>query len=257
MDRLIYNDVYPVIDANPTDAYVGARKGRNICDNLFVLNAVTNSVTRGKEDPCEIGVYDAEKCFDSLWAQDCFNDLFEAGCDDDKLVLLHLGTKNANIAIKTRHGITNRETIHNIIMQGGVFGPLQCTTSIDKLAKEVYSKHEPLYMYKEVAAVPALLMVDDILTINKCSTTANTMNATVNAFIEAKKLRLRYEKCSAIHVGKHSDSCSDLQVHGETMHKENSTNTLVTFSTTVASPDLISLRGVLKHMQSLQKLEQY
>ena len=101
-------------------------------------------------------------CFDSLWAQDCFNDLFEAACDDDKLVLLHLGTKNANIAIKTPQGITNRETIHNIIMQGGVFGPLQCTTSIDKLAKEVYSRPELLYMYKGVEAVPPLLMVDDI-----------------------------------------------------------------------------------------------
>ena len=40
LDRLIYNDVYPVIDSNLTDANVGARKGRNIRDNLFVLNAV-------------------------------------------------------------------------------------------------------------------------------------------------------------------------------------------------------------------------
>ena len=36
-------------------------------------------------------------------------------------------------------------------------------------------------MYKGVAAVPPLLMVDDILTISKCSSTARAMNATVNA----------------------------------------------------------------------------
>ena len=89
-----------MVDSNLTDANVGARKGRNIRDNLFVLNAVTNSVTRGKEDPCKIGVYDAEKCFDSLWAEDCINDLFEAGCIDDKLVLLHLGTKNATLPLR-------------------------------------------------------------------------------------------------------------------------------------------------------------
>ena len=79
MDGLIYNDVYPVVDSNLTDGNVGARKERNIWDNLFVLNAVTISITRGNEDACEIGVYDARKYFDSLWAEDCINDLFEAG----------------------------------------------------------------------------------------------------------------------------------------------------------------------------------
>ena len=193
---------------------------------MFVLNAVTNSVTRGKEDPCEIGIYDAEKCFDSLWAEDCINDLFEAGCNDDKLVLLHLGTQNANIAIKTPHGLTKREIIQNIIMQGGVFGPLQCTTSMDKLAKEVYSRPDLLYLYKGAVEVPPLLMVDDILTISKCSTTALAMNSTVNAFIASKKLKLSYDKCSAIHVGKSAGSCHDLKVHGETMHRESSTKYL-------------------------------
>ena len=226
LDRLIYNDVYPVVDSNLTDANVGARKGRNIRDNLFVLNAVTNSVTRGKEDPCEIGIYDAEKCFDSLWAEDCINDLFEAGCNDDKLVLLHLGTQNANIAIKTPHGLTKREIIQNIIMQGGVFGPLQCTTSMDKLAKEVYSRPDLLYLYKGAVEVPPLLMVDNILTISKCSTTALAMNSTVNAFIASKKLKLSYDKCREIHVGKSAGSCHDLKVHGKTMHRESSTKYL-------------------------------
>ena len=75
LDRLIYNDNYPIIDSNLTDANVGARKGRNIRNNLFVLNAVTNSVVGGKGEACEVAVYDAEKCFDSLWAEDCINNL--------------------------------------------------------------------------------------------------------------------------------------------------------------------------------------
>ena len=64
LDRLLYNDIYPIVDENLTDANVGARKGRNIRDNLFVLNAVMNSVTKGNEQPCELGVYDLEKAFD-------------------------------------------------------------------------------------------------------------------------------------------------------------------------------------------------
>ena len=191
-----------------------------------MLNAITNSITRGKEEACEISVYDAEKCFDSLWAEDCISDLYDAGCRDDKLVLLYKGTQNANIAVKTSHGISDRQSIQNIIMQGGVFGSIMCTTSMDKLAKEVYSRPELLYKYKGVADVPPLLMVDDILTISKCSPTASALNSTVNSFIESKKLKLSHKKCSVIHVGKNTGRCPDLEVHGETMHREDSTNYL-------------------------------
>ena len=223
LDRLIYNDIYPTIDSALTDANVGARKGRNIRDNLFVLNAITNSVTQGNEEACEIGIYDVDKCFDSLWAQDCVNDLYDTGCTDDKLVLIWLGTKNANVAVKTPHGISERVNIDNIIMQGGVLGSIQCTTSIDKLAKEVYGRPELLYKYKGVADVPPLLMVDDILTINKCDSTASAMNSTVNTFIESKKLELSHKKCCVIHVGKKTGSCPTSKVHDKIMHREEST----------------------------------
>ena len=98
---------------------------------MFVLNAITNSVIQGNEESCEIGIYDVDKCFDSFWAQDCVNDLYDAGCTDDKLVLLWLGTRNANVAVKTPYGMSERVSIDNIIMQGGVLGSIQCTTSID------------------------------------------------------------------------------------------------------------------------------
>ena len=171
-------------------------------------------------------MYDAEKCFDSLWAQDCINDLYNAGCVDDKLVLLYQGTQNANIAVKTPFGLSDRENIQNVIMQGGVFGSIMCTTSIDNLAKEVYNRPELLYKYKGVANVPPLLMVDDILTISKCSATASALNVTVNDFIESKKLKLNHKKCSVIHVGKKTGTCPDIKVHGETMHREESTDYL-------------------------------
>ena len=45
-------------------------------------------------------------------------------------------------------------------------------------------------MYKGIAAVPSLLMVNDILTISKYSTTATALNASVNALIESKKLTI-------------------------------------------------------------------
>ena len=44
LDKLIYEDEYHAIDKGLTDFNIGARKGRNIRDNLFVLGAVINEV---------------------------------------------------------------------------------------------------------------------------------------------------------------------------------------------------------------------
>ena len=131
-----------------------------------------------------------------------------------------MGKSYAQVAIKTSSGMTDRINITNIIMQRTVSGGLKCTSSIDKLSKLVYETKPLLYSYKGVE-VPPLGMVDDILTISKCSTQATAMNATVNAFVETKKLKLKQSKSSVVHVGKRG-SCPDLKVHMEEMHKENS-----------------------------------
>ena len=58
-------------------------------------------------------MYDVEKCVDALWVEECVNDLFDAGLDNDKLVLLYLENPNANIAVKTLNGKSNRLNIKN------------------------------------------------------------------------------------------------------------------------------------------------
>ena len=42
---------------------MGARKNRNIRDNIFVLNAINNSVINGKEDPVDVQLFDVEKWY--------------------------------------------------------------------------------------------------------------------------------------------------------------------------------------------------
>ena len=46
LDKLIYNDEYKNIDESMSDSNVGARKSRNIRDNLFVINGIINSVVQ-------------------------------------------------------------------------------------------------------------------------------------------------------------------------------------------------------------------
>ena len=75
-------------------------------------------------------------------------------------------------------------------------------------------------MYKGVE-VPPLGMVDDIVTISKCSEQAIAMNSAVNSFIESKKLMLKQSKCCMIYVGRKSN-CNELKVHKEKMHDSDS-----------------------------------
>ena len=120
LDRLLYNDCYGLIDSNLTDANVGARKGRNVRDNIFVLGAVTNSVVNAKCKPIQVQVMDVEKCFDRMWLQETINSLYEAGLTNDKLNLLYLENKNAQIAIKVNNTLTRRFPVKDVILQGSV-----------------------------------------------------------------------------------------------------------------------------------------
>ena len=106
LDRLIYNDSYSTIDEHLTDGNVGARKNRNIRDNLFVLGAVINSVINGTEPPIQVQVQDVEKCFDKLWLQATTNALYDAGLKSDMLNLLHNENLKAKIAVKVNQGIS-------------------------------------------------------------------------------------------------------------------------------------------------------
>ena len=135
LDRLMYNDNYIVIDQNLTDGNVGARKHRNVRDNIYVLSAVSNSVVNGKMPPIQVGVTDIEKCFDKLWLLSTINALFDAGLTNDTLNLLYLENKNAQIAIKVNNKLTKRISVKDVIMQGSVWGSIKCSTMVDRLNK--------------------------------------------------------------------------------------------------------------------------
>ena len=111
LDRLIYNDMYDTMDYALSDCNVGNRKGQNIRDNLFVLNAVLNSTKRRSEESVDIAVYDVKKCFDTMWASEALNDAYELGFDNDKLPLVQMANKSASIVIKSTRRISERSTI--------------------------------------------------------------------------------------------------------------------------------------------------
>ena len=248
LDRLIFNDEYQTIEKNLTDSNVGGRKGRNIRDNIYVLNAIINSIKKGSEEACDVIVTDVEKCFDALWAQECINTLYEYGLNNDKLVILYEETRNAQIAVKTASGLTTREDIKNIIMQGTVFGSIICTSVMDKLAKIFYQDEKLLYTYKNEVKVPVLGMVDDVLCVAKCGSDAVLSNSTINSFMELNKLKLASHKCAKIHIGKQNQPCPEYKIHEEKLQNSKAEKYL---------GDVISENGTLDETIHQRKLKGY
>ena len=231
LDRLTYNDCYYTIDSNLTDGNVGARKDRSVRDNIFVLNAIINSVENGRNEAIQVQVMDATKCFDKLWLQACINSLYEAGIDHDSLNLLYIENKNAQVAVKINNKLSARISVKDVVMQGSVWGSIKCTTTMDTMNQVAMSDRTLQYNYKGDPSIPIgiLGMVDDTLGVTKCGKEAIRKNAFINSFMETQRLVLSKEKSSVLHYsGKNKCSvpCPTLHVHDETMEKKVSTKYL-------------------------------
>ena len=188
---------------------------RNIRDNIFVLNAVMNTHKKKTDEALDLQVYDVEQCFDSLWLKEVISALYEAGLQNDKLPLLFLENKTAQVAVKTPGGLSERISINNIIMQGSVWGSICCVVLMDKLGKYAYQNKELLYYYKGVVGCPPLQMVDDVLGLQNCLAKSKQLNTVVNTFMELEKLTLSKTKCHKLHIGSNESICPDMIVHGE------------------------------------------
>ena len=131
LDKLIYNEIYDDVDKSMSVSNVGARKQRNIRDNVFIVNGIVNSAIKKETKPLEILIYDVSKCFDSLWLKEIMNDMYESGVTDDKLEILYIENEKSRASVKTPFGLTERFSIENVVMQGTVFGPLKTSVQID------------------------------------------------------------------------------------------------------------------------------
>ena len=196
LEKLIYIDKFENIDQNMSNSNIGARKGRNVKDHLFIVYGIINSVVNGGEDSVDIQIYDIEKAFDSLWLVDCMNDAFETldkTHRDDKLVLLFESNKRNLVAVNTAFGETKRVNIPKIVQQGGTWGPCLCSNSVDTLGKKLQNRGTSTFKYKKSVKIIPLAMVDDIIAISRCGIESIESNTYVTTQIELKKLRFLIE----------------------------------------------------------------
>ena len=117
--RLIYNIKYPTIDKNMSDCQMGARKKKGCKNNIFIINGIIHDVLKSKKmKPILLQIYDYAQMFDSIDLQEAIIDIYNAGVDDDNLILLQKANAEIKMAVKTPNGLTERQTIRNIVLQG-------------------------------------------------------------------------------------------------------------------------------------------
>ena len=223
-DKLIFNDKYNFIEESMSDSNIGARKSQSIKNHLFVLYGIIKYVLDEEKSCIDICIYDIKKCFDALWLEDVMNDLYDSVPteeQDDKLALIFESNRNNFVAVKTAVGLTKRVNIEKIVTQGGTFGPIECSNTMDKVGQKSFiTEANNLFIYKKMVKIPPLGFVDDILTVAKCGTQSLSLNTFINTQIETKKLEFHTpditgkSKCHSIHVGKTSKICPKLKVHG-------------------------------------------
>ena len=240
LERLVYNEKYPVLDSNMSCSNIGARKGRNIRDHLFVLNAILHDVAKDKNRNIDLEIYDIMKCFDKMWAAETANDIYRAGLNDDKFVLIANSNQKCQVAVKTPWGsLTERKVMTNIEMQGGVLTPLKCSIQMDTLGKEMLENSElarTMFKYKDCVHIPVLTFIDDAISVTECGPNSVKMNAYMQSKVDTKKLELGETKCFKIHIGNKKCSCPVLKIHNKEMlssTKEKYLGDLITSDTKI------------------------
>ena len=234
--KMIYADKYGIIDKSMSDSNIGARKKKNIRNHIFVVNSILHDVlSSSAKDPIDIMVLDFKQMFDSECLYECLNDVYEAGVDDDYFPLLYEANRETYVAVQTPSGISKRETVHEIVMQGDVLAPLISSLQVDTMGKECLEEGKHLYHYKDLVPIPPLGLVDDLFAISVCGFKTNLLNKYINTKSATKKLQFGTTKCVKLHVGKRCNQtlCGDLHVDGWKLNVETDPVTGQTFQTEV------------------------
>ena len=113
-EKLLKNGVTPLLEENMIKFQTGGVKNRGVVDNLFVLRGLIDHSNYLKKE-LWITFHDNEKCFDSLWLEDCINSLWWCGVDDDILYLIYLLNRKADIIVRTPFENTQPFEICNVV----------------------------------------------------------------------------------------------------------------------------------------------
>ena len=190
-EKLLKNRITPTLKQHMSNFQNGGAKGKGVVDNLFILRALFDHAKYLNKE-LWLTFYDIEKCFDSLWLDDCINSLWENGVKDDTLSLIYYLNEKANVVAKTPFGDTDPLSFMNIVKQRTVLGPVLNNVSLDRVCKESYSHH------LGSVEIRSLEFVDDIANPNSDRNSAIASNRIIEQIQHEKRISFSFEKCELL-----------------------------------------------------------
>ena len=118
------------------------------------------------------------------------------GMSLEKIAIIKELNKTAEIVVKTPVGNTEEFTVHHIVKQGTVLGPLLCSTS----TAECCDEHTQGGVNIGSTQIRSLAYVDDILDVNEDEVDAMNAHNTVIDFTAKKRLEISWKKCAILTV---------------------------------------------------------
>ena len=131
---------------------------------------------------------------------------------EDKLSLLWKINQVNKLAVKTPQGLSQTKEVNQIVCQGDPWGTMECSLHMDDIGKESLKPELEPFKYKNEVEIPALLMVDDIISITESGYKSARMNAFINAKIATKKLQFGAEKCFVLHIGREHEAYKNVEL---------------------------------------------
>ena len=83
------------------------------------------------------------------------------------------------MAVKTPHGLSDRQTVENIVLQGDTWGSMLASVQVDKIGQECMAAGY-FYLYKNVLPVGFLGLVDYTVGITEAGYQAQQLSAFMN-----------------------------------------------------------------------------
>ena len=80
-------------------------------------------------------IYDYAQMFDSINLQEAICDIYDCGFTDNMLSLVYQANSEIQMAVNTPHGLTERQTIRNTVLQGDTFGSILASVQVDAIGK--------------------------------------------------------------------------------------------------------------------------
>ena len=219
--RLIYNTKYPEIDRNISDCQMGGRKGKGCKTNIWIINGIIHETLRRKKNkPVVLQIYDYAQMFDSINLEEAINDIYNAGLDDENLALIFKANEEIHMAVKTPGGLTTRQILKNIVLQGDTWGSISASVRVDSIAKDIHESGLG-YMYKDSLQVSVLGLVDDLIGVTEAGYQAQQMNVEFNVKSAEKCLQFGFTKCKSMLVGKNQESVINTELMVDRWREEH------------------------------------